>query len=109
MNTKSYLLWGCSQFSAGIINGCQGNKKENNRFSSDNSPVINDGYYDDTVEKLGNHKPWGPLRGGKYSLFEAGTHMPFITFGKGTIEPSASEAMGSQLDLFSSLAQLELK
>ena len=38
-------------------------------FSSDNGPVLNDGYYDESVEKNGNHKPAGPFRGGKYSLF----------------------------------------
>lgn len=75
-------------------------------FSSDNGPVLNDGYYDDAVEKLGDHKPWGPLRGGKYSLFEAGTRVPFITYWKGKIEPVVSDAMVSQLDLFSSLAKL---
>ncbi|WP_372947285.1 sulfatase family protein [Mariniphaga sp.] len=75
-------------------------------FSSDNGPVLNDGYYDDAVEKLGDHKPWGPLRGGKYSLFEAGTRVPFVAYWKGKIEPSVSDAMVSQLDLFSSLAQL---
>ncbi len=75
-------------------------------FSSDNGPVVNDGYYDDAVEKLGKHKPWGPLRGGKYSLFEAGTRVPFITYWKGKIEPSVSDALVSQLDLFSSLAKL---
>jgi arylsulfatase A-like enzyme len=75
-------------------------------FSSDNGPVLNDGYYDDAVEKLGDHKPWGPLRGGKYSLFEAGTRVPFITYWKGTIEPTVSDALVSQLDLLSSLAKL---
>lgn len=75
-------------------------------FSSDNGPVINDGYYDEAIEKLGNHKPWGPLRGGKYSLFEAGTRVPFITFWKGKINPSVSDALISHLDLFSSIAQL---
>lgn len=75
-------------------------------FSSDNGPVLNDGYYDDAVEKLGDHKPWGPLRGGKYSLFEAGVRVPFITYWKGKIEPVVSDAMVSQLDLFSSLAKL---
>jgi arylsulfatase A-like enzyme len=75
-------------------------------FSSDNGPVVNDGYYDDAVEKLGSHKPWGALRGGKYSLFEAGTRVPFITYWKGKIEPSVSDAMASQLDLFTSLAKL---
>ncbi len=75
-------------------------------FSSDNGPVVNDGYYDDSVEKLGDHKPAGVLRGGKYSLFEAGTRVPFITYWNGTIEPGVSNAMVSQLDLFSSLASL---
>jgi len=75
-------------------------------FSSDNGPVVNDGYYDDSEEKLGNHKPAGPLRGGKYSLFEAGTRVPFITYWKGKISPRVSDAMVSQLDLFSSLAAL---
>ena len=38
-------------------------------FSSDNGPVLNDGYYDDSDVKNGSHTPWGPYRGGKYSLF----------------------------------------
>ncbi len=75
-------------------------------FTSDNGPVVNDGYYDDAVEKLGDHKPAGPLRGGKYSLFEAGTRVPFITYWKGVITPGVSDAMVSQLDLLSSIASL---
>tara|TARA_B100000809_G_scaffold138551_1_gene136148 strand:+ start:7364 stop:8893 length:1530 start_codon:yes stop_codon:yes gene_type:complete len=75
-------------------------------FSSDNGPVLNDGYYDDAVEKIGKHTPWGPFRGGKYSLFEAGTHVPFITYWKGKIQPTISEALVCQLDLLSSIAKL---
>jgi len=75
-------------------------------FSSDNGPVLNDGYYDDAVEKLGDHTPWGPLRGGKYSLFEAGTRLPFMTYWKGTIKPGISDALVSQLDLLNSFATL---
>ena len=75
-------------------------------FSSDNGPVLNDGYYDDSDIKNGDHNPWGPFRGGKYSLFEAGTHVPFFTYWKGEIQPGVSHAMVSQLDLLSSLAQL---
>jgi arylsulfatase A-like enzyme len=75
-------------------------------LSSDNGPVLNDGYYDDAVEKLGKHTPTGGLRGGKYSLFDAGTHVPFITYWKGTIKPTVSDAIVCQLDLFSSLAEL---
>ena len=75
-------------------------------FSSDNGPVLNDGYNDDAVEKLGDHKPSGELRGGKYSLFEAGTRVPFSTYWKGHIQPRKSDALVCQVDLFSSLAAL---
>ena len=47
-------------------------------FTSDNGPVIDDGYQDDAVKKLGTHQPSGPFRGGKYSAFEAGTRVPWI-------------------------------
>ncbi|MDR1491508.1 MAG: arylsulfatase [Planctomycetaceae bacterium] len=46
--------------------------------SSDNGPVVDDGYLDRAVELIGNHKPAGALRGGKGSAFEAGTRVPFI-------------------------------
>lgn len=75
-------------------------------LSSDNGPVLNDGYYDDAVEKLGDHKPNGPFRGGKYSLFEAGVRVPFITYWKGKIQPVVSDALICQVDLLSSLAHL---
>lgn len=75
-------------------------------LSSDNGPVLNDGYYDDAVEKLNGHTPWGPLRGGKYSLFDAGTHIPFIVSWQDHIEPGVSNALVSQVDLLSSLAHL---
>ena len=75
-------------------------------FSSDNGPVLNDGYYDDAVEKLGDHTPAGPLRGGKYSLYEAGTRVPFITYWKGKIQPGVSDALVTQIDLLSSISAL---
>lgn len=75
-------------------------------FSSDNGPVLNDGYYDDVVEKLGTHKPAGPLRGGKYSLFEAATKVPFITYWPGRIKPQVSDALVCQLDFMGSFAEL---
>ncbi len=74
--------------------------------TSDNGPVLNDGYYDDAVERLGDHTPAGPLRGGKYSLYEAGTRVPFIVYWKGTIGSGQSDAMVSQVDLLTSLARL---
>lgn len=75
-------------------------------FSSDNGPVLNDGYYDDAIEKLGKHDPKGGLRGGKYSLLEAGTRVPFIGYWKGTIKPTVSDAIVCQMDLLASLANL---
>jgi arylsulfatase A-like enzyme len=75
-------------------------------FSSDNGPVLDDGYYDDAVEKLGNHKPAGALRGGKYSLFEAGTRVPFMVYWKGKIQPQVSDALVCQLDFMASIAAL---
>lgn len=75
-------------------------------FSSDNGPVVDDGYHDQAVEKLGKHEPAGVLRGGKYSLFEAGTRVPFISYWKGTIAPGLSDALVSQLDILNSLAVL---
>ena len=75
-------------------------------LSSDNGPVLNDGYYDDAVEKLGDHTPAGPLRGGKYSLFEAGTRVPFISYWKGKIQPNTNDAIISQIDLLASIASL---
>ncbi len=75
-------------------------------LSSDNGPVLNEGYDDDAVEKLNGHTPWGPFRGGKYSLFEAGTHVPFITYWKGHIVPKVSDMLVSQIDFLTSLASL---
>ena len=75
-------------------------------FSSDNGPVLNDGYKDQAVELLGDHTPAGPLRGGKYSLFDAGTHVPFFTYWKGRIKPATSDALVSQMDLLASIAEL---
>jgi arylsulfatase A-like enzyme len=75
-------------------------------FISDNGPVVNDGYDDDSIQLLGNHKPAGPFRGGKYSIYEGGTRIPFITHWRGHIGPGVSDALISQLDLVRSLGAL---
>jgi arylsulfatase A-like enzyme len=75
-------------------------------FSSDNGPVLNDGYKDQAVELLGNHKPAGPLRGGKYSLFEAGARVPFMIYWPGKIKPAVSDAMVCQMDLLASFGAM---
>jgi len=76
-------------------------------LSSDNGPVLNDGYADQAVKLNGEHKPSGPYRGGKYSSYEGGTRMPFIVRWPGQIKAdSESNAMISQVDLIASLAKL---
>ncbi|WP_288241886.1 arylsulfatase [uncultured Bacteroides sp.] len=75
-------------------------------FSSDNGPVLNDGYKDMAVELAGKHKPAGGFRGGKYSLFEGGTRVPFFVYWKGETRPKVSDAIVCQLDLISSIAAL---
>jgi arylsulfatase A-like enzyme len=76
-------------------------------FTSDNGQVIDDGYKDEAVEKLGNHKPGGIFRGGKYSAFEAGTRVPFIVSWQGKIKPNkVNDALFCQIDLYASLAAL---
>lgn len=73
---------------------------------SDNGPVLNDGYVDGAVEKLGAHKPAGPFSGGKYSVLEGGTRTPFITRWKGRIPTGVSEQVVCTIDLAHSLAEL---
>jgi len=75
-------------------------------FSSDNGPVLNDGYQDQAVEKVGDHKIAGPLRGGKYSSFEGGTRIPFLVRWLNRIKPGESNALVSQVDFFATFAQL---
>lgn len=76
-------------------------------LSSDNGPVVDDGYADQAEELLGDHKPGGPLRGGKYSAFEAGTRIPaIISWPKEIKKSKVSDALMSQVDWFASLAAL---
>jgi len=75
-------------------------------FSSDNGPVLDDGYHDDAVIKIGKHTPKGGLRGGKYSLFDAGTHVPFMVRWPAKIKPGVSDALVCQVDLLASFASL---
>lgn len=76
-------------------------------FSSDNGPVVDDGYQDQAVEKLGSHKPAGVYRGGKYSNFDGGTRVPFIAKWPDRIKSgTTSNALVDQIDLLASFASL---
>lgn len=76
-------------------------------FSSDNGPVLDDGYKDDAVEKLNGHTPGGVMRGGKYSKFDAGTRIPTLIKWPAKIKANrVSNALFSQLDFLASFAKL---
>lgn len=75
-------------------------------FTSDNGPVIDDGYADRAAELLGNHRPMGEYRGGKYSLYEAGTRIPFIVHWSTHVDAGVQSALFSQIDIYASLAAL---
>lgn len=74
-------------------------------FSSDNGAVLDDGYADEAVEKAGNHNPFGGFRGGKYSVYEAGTRVPMIVSWKGKIKKQTSAALVSQVDFIGSISE----
>jgi arylsulfatase A-like enzyme len=75
-------------------------------ITSDNGPVVDDGYKDKAAELLGSHKPAGPLRGGKYSAFDGGTRVIFISRWPSKIKPGYSSALFSQIDLLASLSEI---
>lgn len=75
-------------------------------LTSDNGPVVDDGYADKAVELLGDHRPWGEFRGGKYSNFEAGTRVPFIVYWPAVVKPGISDALFSHIDMFGSMEKL---
>jgi len=75
-------------------------------FCSDNGPVMDDGYKDGALEKLGAHRAAGALTGGKYSVYEGGTRTPLITRWKGRLEPGLSDKVVCTIDFAASLAAL---
>ncbi len=71
-------------------------------YTSDNGPVLDDGYKDQAVErnKAAGHLPAGPFRGGKYSILEGGTRVGFIVRWPGQAPVGqVSDALFSQVDL----------
>jgi len=74
--------------------------------TSDNGPVVDDGYQDQSLALLGDHRPAGPWRGGKYTVFEGGTRTPMLIRWPGRIAPGVSDALVCQVDFPASLASL---
>ncbi|MDP4290161.1 MAG: arylsulfatase [Bacteroidota bacterium] len=74
--------------------------------TSDNGPIIDDGYADGAVENLNGHRAAGMFRGFKYSLYEGGTRVPFIISWPKVIKPGTSDVPFPFIDLFASFAEL---
>ena len=75
-------------------------------FSSDNGPILFDGYYDRSVEDLNGHQPAGGLRGWKYLVFEGGCRVPFIVRWPEQIKPRVSDQMINLVDCYATLANI---
>lgn len=75
-------------------------------FTSDNGPVLDDGYKDGSLGTRPIHDPNGGLRGGKYSLYEAGTRVPFFMYWKGHIAHFTTDAFVTHQDMLASFAKL---
>jgi arylsulfatase A-like enzyme len=75
-------------------------------FTSDNGPILFDGYYDDADKDADGHQPAGPLRGWKYLVFEGGTRVPFIARWPGNIKRGVTSQMLGLNDLLATCAAL---
>ena len=75
-------------------------------FTSDNGPILFDGYYDRSVEDLNGHQPTAGLRGWKYLTFEGGCRVPFIARWPQQIKPRVSDQLFSLVDIYATLAKI---
>lgn len=75
-------------------------------FTSDNGPVLFDGYFDGAKENVKDHRPAGGLRGWKYLVYEGGCRVPLIARWPARIRPRVSEQMFSLIDLTATLGHI---
>ena len=75
-------------------------------LTSDNGPVLDDGYKDQAVELVGKHRPAGPLRGWKTTMYDGGVRVPFMLRWPAMVKPGVSDAFVCQMDLLASFAGL---
>lgn len=76
-------------------------------FTSDDGPVLNDGYLDRSVRKAHGHRPAGVMRSGKYSILEGGTRIQMIIRWPGHSKAgTTSPALVGQVDFLASFAAM---
>ena len=76
-------------------------------FTSDNGPVVDDGYQDGSGHDTSGHRCNGALRGGKGGLYEGGTRVPFIARWPGKVPAGKTSAsLVSLVDLLATSAAL---
>ena len=75
-------------------------------LTSDNGPVLDDGYKDQAEELVGDHHPAGPLRGWKTTMYDGGVRVPFLLRWPVGVKPQVSDAFVCQMDLLASFADL---
>lgn len=76
-------------------------------FTSDNGPVLDDGYKDMAEELNGVHRPAGPFAGWKCSPYEGGVRIPMIVRWPEKVKAgTTSDALVCQLDFCPSFAAL---
>ena len=75
-------------------------------FTSDNGPVLFDGYTDRSREDTKDHHPAGGLRGWKYLVYEGGCRVPLIARWPARIRPRVTDQMFGLVDLYATLAKI---
>jgi len=75
-------------------------------FTSDNGPVLFDGYYDGAAKDQNGHQPAGGLRGWKYLVFEGSCRVPMIVRWPGQVPPGRTDRLFSLVDLPATFATL---
>lgn len=75
--------------------------------TSDNAPMIKEGYKDGALENINGHNPYANLRGEKYSLHEGGNKVPFICVWPDKIKSSfIQEQPFTYLDMMATIPSL---
>ncbi len=75
-------------------------------LTSDNGPVLFDGYHDRAVEELNGHRPAGPWSGWKYLVREGGCRVPFIIRWPSHAKPGVRTELICLTDLVATMAAL---